>query len=51
MILTHFANERMRYNELMANKSELDAALAKGAEKAKTVAQEVLDRVRVKIGY
>ena len=51
LILTHFANERKRYNDLMANKSELDDALAKGAEKAKTVAQEVLDRVRVKIGY
>jgi tryptophanyl-tRNA synthetase len=35
----------------MNNLNELDAALAVGAEKAKKVADEVLDRVRTKVGY
>jgi len=35
----------------MANHDEIDAALAVGAEKAKTVANEVLSRVRKVVGY
>jgi tryptophanyl-tRNA synthetase len=35
----------------MENKNEIDAALDKGAQKAKVVANEVLQRVREKIGY
>jgi len=46
-----FASERTRYNELMSNREEIDIALAQGAERARTVASEVLSRVRGKIGY
>ena len=35
----------------MSNLEEIDAALSKGAAKAKVVADGVLGRVRSKIGY
>jgi tryptophanyl-tRNA synthetase len=35
----------------MSNPSEIDAALEKGAIKASAVANTVLDKVRVKLGY
>jgi len=46
-----FGDQRERYSYLMENRSEIDAALAAGAEKAKKVAREVLQRVRSKSGY
>ena len=51
LILDKFATIRERYNHFMDNKDEIDAALAVGAEKARKVAREVLDRVREKVGY
>jgi len=51
LILDKFATQRERYNHFMANLNEVDAALAIGAEKAKAVANDVLKRVRVKVGY
>lgn len=51
LILERFAEARDRYNYYMSNLDEVDAALAKGAKKAKVVADEVLNRVRVKVGY
>ena len=46
-----FAEERKKFNYLMENKHEIDAALAEGAAKARKVASEVLKRVREKVGY
>ena len=46
-----FASERSRFNELMANREEIDSALSNGADRARIVASEVLSRVRSKIGY
>lgn len=51
LILQKFEKERAIYNELMANPSKIDEALAIGAEKARNVAKEVLKRVRSKVGY
>ena len=51
LILEKFASIRERYNHFMDNKHEIDAALSVGAEKARIVAREVLDRVRAKVGY
>lgn len=51
LILDKFSKERTKYNELMANKSELAEILKIGARKAQKVAREVLERVRTKIGY
>lgn len=51
LILTKFAEPREKFSELMADKSQIDTALSIGAEKAKLVADEVLSRVRTKVGY
>ena len=51
LILTKFATPRERYTHYMNNRNEIDAALALGAEKAKVVANTVLQRVRTKLGY
>jgi tryptophanyl-tRNA synthetase len=51
LIIVKFAEVRERYHHFMENKNEIDAALDKGAQKAKVVANEVLQRVREKIGY
>ncbi|MCH2232691.1 MAG: tryptophan--tRNA ligase [Crocinitomicaceae bacterium] len=51
LILDKFSKERERFNYLMENKSELDAELAKGAERASAVANDVLGRVRKKLGF
>lgn len=51
LILEKFAPERERFDHLMKNKSEIDQELAKGAEKASKVANEVLKKVRVKLGF
>ena len=51
LILNKFAQERARYDHLMNNLGEIDAALQIGAEKARLVAKDVLKRVREKVGY
>lgn len=51
LILERFADPRERYVYYMNNLNELDAALAKGAAKARLVADAVLKRVREKVGY
>ncbi|SDR76679.1 tryptophanyl-tRNA synthetase [Formosa sp. Hel1_31_208] len=51
LILAKYSKQRERYNHYMFNLNEVDDALAIGAAKAKTVANEVLKRVREKVGY
>ncbi len=51
LIVEKFAKQRERYNYYMNNLDEIDKALALGAEKAKLVANDVLKRVREKVGY
>ncbi|MDF3028166.1 MAG: tryptophanyl-tRNA synthetase [Fluviicola sp.] len=51
LILNKFSTERQKYNELMADKSQIDKALEIGASKARLIASETLNRVRGKIGY
>ena len=51
LILSKFEKQRARFDALMANPSEIDAALQIGAQKAQVVANEVLKRVRAKVGY
>ncbi|QNM85138.1 tryptophan--tRNA ligase [Polaribacter pectinis] len=51
LIIDKFATVRERYHHFMENKNEIDDALAIGAEKAKIVAKDVLQRVRAKVGY
>jgi tryptophanyl-tRNA synthetase len=51
LILENFATEREKYTYYMNNLSEVDKALILGAAKAKIVADDVLNRVRKKVGY
>ena len=51
LLIDKFSDERARYNYYMDNLNEIDKALAVGAEKAKLVANDVLNRVRSKVGY
>ena len=51
LIIEKFATERERYTYYMNNLEEIDKALSVGAKKATQVADEVLKRVRDKVGY
>lgn len=51
LIRDKFYAERERFAYFMDNRSEIDAALEKGARKASGVADGVLKRVRQKLGY
>ena len=51
LIVEKYATQREKYNYYMQNLNEIDEALAVGAAKATEVANEVLARVREKIGY
>ncbi len=51
LLIEKFATERERFQYYMNNLEEIDKALAIGAEKASTVANDVLTRLRTKIGY
>ena len=51
LIIDRFSEERSRYNYYMENLNEIDKALEIGAQKATKVADEVLSRVRKKLGY
>jgi len=51
VILEKFSEQRSRYNYYMENLEEIDKALTIGAGKASEVADIVLSRVRVKLGY
>tara|TARA_B100000683_G_scaffold14336_1_gene14604 strand:+ start:4486 stop:5454 length:969 start_codon:yes stop_codon:yes gene_type:complete len=51
LILEKFATQREKYSYLMENKEEIENELQKGADKARAIAQTVLQRVRDKAGY
>ena len=51
LIVEKFKTPRERYNHYINNLSEIDKALAVGAEKATLIANGVLERVRKKVGY
>ena len=51
LIVDKFKAERSRFDHLMENRNEIDESLEIGAKKARIVAQEVLQRVRLKSGY
>ena len=50
LILEKFKNQREQYNYYMNNRSELDAKLQIGADKARVVAQATLKRLRERLG-
>ncbi len=51
LITETFSEERTKYNHYINNLDEIDEALKIGAEKASKVADDVLKRVRKKVGY
>lgn len=51
VLLERFGEAREKFDYYMNNLNEVDEALAHGAEKAKKVADQVLGRVRSKVGY
>ena len=50
LILDKYETERERFDYYMTHKNELDKVLKEGAEKARIVANDVLGRVRFKLG-
>ena len=51
LILEKFKTEREKYNYYMSNLDEVDALLLEGAKKAGAVADVVLNKVRMKLGF
>ncbi|SDK76533.1 tryptophanyl-tRNA synthetase [Salinimicrobium catena] len=51
VIITRFEKEREKYHFYMENPAKIEEALAVGAEKARKTADDVLVRVREKLGY
>jgi tryptophanyl-tRNA synthetase len=51
LITEKFKTEREKYNYYINNLDEVDTLLKKGASKAAVIANEVLERVRVKLGF
>ncbi len=51
LIVQKFEKQRELYNYYMDHPGEIDAALKIGAQKASKFANEVLERVRTKLGY
>ena len=51
LVRDKFAEPREKYEYYINNLEEVDKALSIGAEKAKSVANQVLAKVRTKLGY
>ena len=51
LITNKYFDVRTRFNELMNNQSLIEEELQKGAVKARKIAEDVLQRVRTKVGY
>mgnify|MGYP000427166830 FL=1 len=51
LIVANFKNEREKYNYYMNNLPEVDALLKQGAAKAGIIADAVLKKVRMKLGF
>lgn len=51
LILSKYTRERETFNFFMNNPAEIEKRLSAGEEKAKTVAFELLNRVRKKLGF
>lgn len=51
LILTNYSEERKAFDYYMSHPEEVEKKLAAGEEKAKAVGAELLDKVRVKLGF
>jgi tryptophanyl-tRNA synthetase len=51
LLLEEFKSERVRFDELMSNPSNIESLLLQGAEKAQPIANVVLGRFKTAIGF
>jgi len=51
LIVDKFSTERERFNHYVENPELIEEQLKIGADKARAIADKVLDKVRVKLGY
>lgn len=51
LIIDRFSKVREQYNYYISHPGEVESLLIQGAEKAQVVAREVLERVRLKLGF
>ena len=51
LLIDKYAKERTLYHHYMSHQNEIEEVLVIGAQKARKVAQQVLSRVRKKLGY
>ncbi len=51
LMLDKYSSERKLFDELMSDDAQLEQVLEDGEKKAQRVAEEVIDRVRSKVGY
>ncbi len=51
LIMEKYQSERENFDRLMSNTSELENLLEEGERKARVIAKEVLERVRIKLGF
>ena len=51
LIVKRYAKEREAFNYYMGNPEALDKKLEQGEAKARVIAQEILGRVRQKLGF
>ena len=51
LVLEKYQKERKTFNYYIENPIELEKELLQGEEKAKVIANEVLSRVKLKLGY
>ncbi|XOV90910.1 MAG: tryptophan--tRNA ligase [Bacteroidota bacterium] len=51
LIIEKYKEERISFDQLINNTSELESRLEEGETKARKIAKEVLERVRIKLGF
>ncbi|SMD37896.1 tryptophanyl-tRNA synthetase [Reichenbachiella faecimaris] len=51
LMLDHFSEERKRFDHFMKNESVIEQHLQEGEEKARTIARDVMKRVKTTIGF
>jgi tryptophanyl-tRNA synthetase len=51
LILEKYKHNRLKFDYLMSNKKEIDLILSEGAKKAEITAQQVIKRVKTKLGF
>ncbi|MEP2023080.1 MAG: tryptophan--tRNA ligase [Reichenbachiella sp.] len=51
LMLSHFSEERKRFDHFMENETAIEERLQEGEEKARAIARDVMNRVKTTIGF